>query len=149
MLLARWLIRHGFKTGLIAQPRWDTPEDFLVMGRPRLFAGVSAGALDSLLAHYTAFRKKRRDDAYTPGGKAGARPQPGLPGLCQPRAPRLSGPAVVLGGIEASLRRVSHYDFWTDALRRPILMDAKADLLIWGMGERAILECARRLGSRP
>ena len=145
VLLARWLIRHGFKTGLIAQPRWDTPEDLLVMGRPRLFAGVSAGALDSLLAHYTAFRKKRHDDAYTPGGKAGARPNRAClvyANLARRAFPRLP---IVLGGIEASLRRVSHYDFWADALRRPILMDAKADMLIWGMGERAVLECARRL----
>lgn len=72
VLLARWLIHHGFRAGIVAQPRWDKPDDLLVMGRPRLFAGISAGALDSLLAHYTAFRKKRHDDAYTPGGKAGA-----------------------------------------------------------------------------
>ncbi len=144
-LLARWLIRHGFKTGLIAQPRWDTPDDFLVMGRPRLFAGVSAGALDSLLAHYTAFRKKRHDDAYTPGGKAGARPNRACLVYANLARRAFPGLPVVLGGIEASLRRVSHYDFWTDTLRRPLLMDAKADLLIWGMGERAILECARRL----
>ncbi len=145
VLLARWLIRHGFRTGIVAQPRWDTPEDLLVMGRPRLFAGVSAGALDSLLAHYTAFRKKRHDDAYTPGGKAGARPNRACLVYANLARQAFPGLPVVLGGIEASLRRVTHYDFWTDALRRPILMDAKADLLIWGMGERAIVECARRL----
>ncbi len=145
VLLARWLIHHGFRTGIVAQPRWDTTEDLLAMGRPRLFAGVSAGALDSLLAHYTAFRKKRHDDAYTPGGKAGARPNRAClvyTNLAKQAFPDLP---IVLGGIEASLRRVSHYDFWTDALRRPILMDAKADLLIWGMGERAIVACAQRL----
>ena len=145
VLLARWLIHHGFRTGLVAQPRWENPDDLLAMGRPRLFAGISAGALDSLLAHYTAFRKKRHDDAYTPGGKAGARPNRACLVYANLARRAFPGLPIVLGGIEASLRRVSHYDFWTDAVRRPILMDAKADLLIWGMGERATLECARRL----
>jgi len=145
VLLARWLIRHGFRTGIVAQPGWENTDDLLVMGRPRLFAGVSAGALDSLLAHYTAFRKKRHDDAYTPGGKAGARPNRACLVYANLARRAFPGLPIVLGGIEASLRRVSHYDFWTDALRRPILMDAKADLLIWGMGEKAIIECAQRL----
>jgi uncharacterized radical SAM protein YgiQ len=145
VLLARWLIHHGYKTGLVAQPRWDVPDDLLVMGRPRLFAGMSAGALDSLVAHYTAFRKKRGEDAYTPGGKTGARPNRACivyANLARRAFPKLP---LMLGGIEASLRRASHYDFWSDSLRRPILQDAKADVLVWGMGERAILECARRL----
>lgn len=145
VLLARWLIHHGFRAGLVAQPRWDRPDDLLAMGRPRLFAGVSAGALDSLLAHYTAFRKKRHDDAYTPGGRAGARPNRACLVYANLARQAFPGLPLVLGGIEASLRRASHYDFWTDSLRRPILIDAKADLLVWGMGERAILDCARRL----
>ncbi|MDD4700649.1 MAG: YgiQ family radical SAM protein [Desulfovibrio sp.] len=145
VLLARWLIQHGYRAGIVAQPRWETPEDLLVMGRPHLFAGVSAGALDSLLAHYTAFRKKRHDDAYTPGGKAGARPNRACLVYANLARRAFPGLPLVLGGIEGSLRRVSHYDFWTDSLRKPILMDAKADLLIWGMGERATLECAQRL----
>lgn len=145
VLLARWLIRHGFRTGIVAQPNWENPDDLLVMGRPRLFAGVSAGALDSLLAHYTAFRKKRHDDAYTPGGKAGARPNRACLVYANLARRAFPGLPIILGGIEASLRRVSHYDFWTDSLRKPILMDAKADLLIWGMGEKAIIECAQRL----
>ncbi len=145
VLLARWLIRHGFRTGIVAQPNWEAPDDLLVMGRPRLFAGVSAGALDSLLAHYTAFRKKRHDDAYTPGGKAGARPNRACLVYANLARRAFPGLPVILGGIEASLRRASHYDFWTDSLRKPILMDAKADLLIWGMGEKAIIECAQRL----
>ena len=147
VLLARWLIAHGFRVGLVAQPRWDRPDDVLVMGRPRLFAGISAGAVDSLLAHYTAFRKKRRDDAYTPGGKAGARPNRACLVYANLVRRAFPGLPLVLGGIEASLRRVSHYDFWSDSLRRPILMDAKADLLVWGMGEHAVLECARRLAA--
>ncbi|MBD5539482.1 MAG: YgiQ family radical SAM protein [Desulfovibrio sp.] len=144
-LLGRWLIRHGFRTGLVCQPRWDTPDDLLVMGRPRLFAGISAGALDSMLAHYTAFRKKRHDDAYTPGGAAGKRPNRASLVYANLARRAFPGLPLILGGIEASLRRATHYDFWTDALRRPLLMDAKADLLVWGMGERATLACAQRL----
>lgn len=143
-LLGRWLVAHGYKVGIIAQPDWRNADAVQAMGRPRLFAGVSAGALDSLLAHYTAFRKKRHDDAYTPGGRAGARPNRACiiyTNLLRQAFPHLP---IVLGGIEASLRRLSHYDFWTDSLRRSLLLDAKADLLIYGMGERAILETARK-----
>jgi len=144
-LLGRWLMRHGYRVGIVAQPRWDSPRDLEAMGRPRLFAGVTAGAIDSMLAHYTAFRKKRSDDAYTPGGKSGARPNHATivyTGLVRAAFPGLP---VVIGGIEASLRRVTHYDFWSDKLRRSILLDSKADLLVYGMGERAVVEIARRL----
>lgn len=144
-LLGRWLEAHGFRVGIIAQPRWAVPDDVRRMGRPRLFAGASAGALDSMLAHYTAFRKKRSDDAYTPGGRAGARPNRAClvyAGLLKRAFPGLP---VVLGGIEASLRRAAHYDFWGDALRRSVLVDSKADLVVYGMGERAVLEAAERL----
>ena len=143
-LLGRWLVSRGFRTGLVCQPRRDVPDDLLVMGRPRLFAGISAGALDSMLAHYTAFRKKRHDDAYTPGGRAGRRPNRACLVYANLARRAFPGLPLVLGGIESSLRRATHYDFWTDALRRPLLMDAKADLLVWGMGERAILACAQR-----
>lgn len=149
-LLGRWLVAHGFRVGVVAQPPWQDRQAalsaLLSMGRPHLFVGVTAGAIDSLLAHYTAFRKKRRDDAYTPGGLAGARPNRACvvyTGLARQAFPHLP---VVLGGIEASLRRVAHYDFWDDALRRPLLQDSKADLLVYGMGERALLEIARRAG---
>ena len=145
-LLGRWLLAHGFKTGIISQPDWKTnpPADLLGMGRPRLFAGITAGSLDSMLAHYTAFRKKRKDDAYTPGGQAGARPNRAslvYTGMARQAFPGLP---IVLGGIEASLRRISHYDFWSDSLRKSILLDSKADLLIYGMGELSLLELARR-----
>lgn len=147
-LLGRWLVAHGFRVGVVAQPRWrhknDSLADVSVMGRPRLFAGVTAGAVDSMLAHYTAFRKKRRDDAYTPGALSGARPNRACivyTGLARHAFPGLP---VVLGGIEASLRRVSHYDFWDDSLRRPLLQESKADILVYGMGERAVLEIAAR-----
>ena len=148
-LLGRWLEAHGFRVGIVAQPRWDRPDDVARLGRPRLFAGVTAGALDSMLAHYTAFRKKRRDDAYTPGGRAGARPNRAsivYTGLVRQAFPGLP---VVVGGVEASMRRASHYDFWQDKVRRPLLLDSKADLLVYGMAERAILEVARRLRERP
>lgn len=144
-LLGRWLVSHGFTVGVVAQPRWDVPEEVTGMGRPRLMAGVTAGALDSMLAHYTAFRKKRRDDAYTPGGKSGARPNRACityTGLVRRAFPGLP---VVVGGIEASLRRASHYDFWSNRLRRSLLLDAKADLLLFGMAERSVLEVAQRL----
>lgn len=147
-LLGRYLEHHGFKVGIITQPDWRDPhiiEKIQEMGRPRLFAGISAGAVDSMLAHYTAFRKKRHDDAYTPGGKCGARPNRAImvyASLVKQAFPQLP---LIGGGIEASLRRLSHYDFWSDSLRKSLLPDAKLDLLLYGMGERAILEVARRL----
>jgi uncharacterized radical SAM protein YgiQ len=144
-LLGRLLIAHGFRTGIVTQPRWETVDDIQVMGRPRLFAGIGAGALDSMLAHYTAFRKKRSDDAYTPGGRAGARPNRACIVYTNVVRRAFAGLPVVLGGIEASLRRITHYDFWTDKLRKPIILDAKADMVVYGMGERALVEIACRL----
>lgn len=144
-LLGRVLEKAGYRVGIIAQPRWDCPDDILRLGRPRLFAGVAAGALDSMLAHYTAFRKLRHDDAYTPGNVHGARPNRACivyTGIVRNAFPGLP---VVLGGVEASMRRASHYDFWTDKIRRSILLDSKADLLVYGMGEQAVLEIAQRL----
>lgn len=146
-LLGRWLAAHGYRTGIVAQPRWDTPADVAALGRPRLFAGVTAGALDSMLAHYTAFRKKRREDAYTPGGRAGARPNRATLVYTNLVRQAFPGLPVVIGGIEASMRRATHYDFWTDRLRRSLLLDSKADLLVYGMAERAVLEIARRLAA--
>lgn len=148
-LIGRWLQFNGYRVGIVAQPRWNIPEDIMRLGRPRLFAGVTAGALDSLLAHYTAFRKLRHDDAYTPGNRHGARPNRACivyTGLVRQAFPSLP---VVLGGVEASLRRAVHYDFWTDKMRRSLLLDSKADLLVYGMGERAVLEAARRLENTP
>lgn len=144
-LLGRWLQAKGYRVGIVAQPEWGSPADVARLGRPRLFAGVTAGAVDSMLAHYTAFRKKRSDDAYTPGGRAGARPNRATIVYTNLLRQAFPGLPVVIGGIEASLRRASHYDFWLDRVRRSILLDSKADLLIYGMGERAILQTARRL----
>ncbi len=150
-LLGRYLESHGFRVGIIAQPNWtgeNCIDDFLVMGRPRLFAGISAGAIDSMLAHYTAFRKKRSDDAYTAGGRAGARPNRAVSvyaNLIRQAFPKLP---VCAGGIEASLRRISHYDFWTDSLKKSLLPDAKLDLIMYGMGEKSILEIAQKLDNK-
>ncbi|MCJ2163472.1 YgiQ family radical SAM protein [Pseudodesulfovibrio sp. S3-i] len=144
-LLGRWLVHHGFRTGICAQPAWDKPDDIVRMGRPRLFAGVTAGSLDSMLAHYTAFRKKRSDDAYTPGGMAGARPNRACISYTNAVQRAFPGLPVILGGIEASLRRVSHYDFWSDSVRRSVLLDAKATAITYGMAENSIVTLAETL----
>lgn len=144
-LLARWLEAHGFRVGIIAQPDWHTKEPFMVLGRPRLFFAVSAGAMDSMVAHYTPARKLRRDDAYTPGNRHGARPNRATMVYTSRLKEAFKDVPVVIGGIEASLRRFAHYDFWENKVRRSILFDAKADLLIYGMAERAILAVSERM----
>jgi uncharacterized radical SAM protein YgiQ len=145
VLIARFLEGRGYKVGLIAQPSWSGPEDIARMGRPRLFVGVSAGNLDSMLNKLTAQKKVRSEDQYSPGGRPNARPNRATivyANLCRQAFPGLP---VVLGGIEASLRRIAHYDYWSDSVRRSILLDSKADLLVFGMGERAAWEVTRRL----
>lgn len=144
-LLARWLEAHGFRVGIITQPDWRSKEAFMALGRPRLFFAVSAGAMDSMVAHYTPARKLRRDDAYTPGNRHGARPNRAVIVYTSRLKEAYRDVPVVIGGIEASLRRFAHYDFWEDKVRRSILFDAKADLLIYGMGERPLLEMAERM----
>src|SRR5580700_7171465 len=145
VLIARFLAGRGYRVGIVAQPRWTGVEDIARMGRPRLFVGVSAGNLDSMLNKLTAQKKVRSEDQYSPGGRPNARPNRAsivYANLCKQAFPGLP---VVLGGIEASLRRIAHYDYWSDSVRRSILLDAKADLLVFGMGERAAWEIARRL----
>ncbi|HUU69847.1 MAG TPA: YgiQ family radical SAM protein, partial [Planctomycetota bacterium] len=144
-MIGRALEADGFSVGIIAQPDWRSPDDFRRLGRPRLFFGVTAGNVDSMLAHYTVARKLRRDDAYSPGGKAGRRPNRAAIVYSNRIREAFPGAPVVLGGIEASLRRLAHYDYWEDKIRRSILLDAKADLLVYGMGEAQIVEIARRL----
>ncbi len=144
-LLARWLESHGFRVGIIAQPDWRSKDAFMVLGRPRLFFAVSAGAMDSMVAHYTPARKLRHDDAYTPGNRHGARPNRATIIYTSRLKEAYKDVPVVIGGIEASLRRFAHYDFWEDKVRRSILFDSKADLLIYGMAELAILEVAQRM----
>lgn len=144
-LVGRWLEAHGFSVGIIAQPDWNSPDAFRILGRPRLFFGVSSGNMDSMVNHYTAARRIRNDDAYSPGGKPGLRPDRACIAYTGRIRQAWPGVPVVLGGIEASLRRVTHYDYWQEGLRRSILLDAKADLLVYGMAEHPILEIARRL----
>ncbi len=144
-LLARLLEANGFRVGIIAQPDWHSREAFTVLGRPRLFFAVSAGAMDSMVAHYTPARKLRTDDAYTPGNRHGARPNRATIVYTSRLKEAHKGVPVVIGGIEASLRRFVHYDYWENKIRRSILLDSKADLLIYGMGERPLLELAGRM----
>ncbi len=145
VLIARFLEGRGFRVGLIAQPDWQSADPFKVFGRPRLFFGVAAGNLDSMLNRLTAQKKNRAEDQYSPGGRTGCRPDRATlvyANRCKEAFPDVP---VVLGGIEASLRRIAHYDYWSDKVRRSILLDAKADLLVFGMGERPVWEIARRL----
>ena len=144
-LLARWLESYGFKVGIIAQPDWRSKESFMILGKPRLFFAVSAGAMDSMVAHYTPARKLRHDDAYTPGNLHGARPNRATIIYTSRLKEAYKGVPVIIGGIEASLRRFAHYDFWENKVRRSVVLDAKADLLIYGMGERPLLEVAERM----
>lgn len=146
-LLARWLEHHGFRTGIIAQPDWKNIDSFKVLGRPRLFFAVAAGAMDSMVAHYTPAGKIRRDDAYTPGNMHGARPNRATIVYTSCCKAAYRDVPVVIGGIEASLRRFAHYDYWEDKVRRSILFDSKADLLVYGMGETPLLTIAKRLKS--
>lgn len=143
-LIGRFLQARGYRVGIISQPRWDTTEDILRMGQPRLFVGITAGNLDSMLNKLTAQKKVRSDDQYSPGGKTGTRPNRAsivYSNLCR----QAFDVPIVLGGIEASLRRIAHYDYWSDSIRRSVLLDSKADLLIFGMGERPVWEVADRL----
>ena len=144
-LIARLLEAAGFRVAVLAQPDWSSCEAWRQFGRPRLFFGVSAGNMDSMINHYTANRKVRNDDAYSPGGEIGRRPDRATLAYCQRSREAFPGVPVVAGGVEASLRRIAHYDYWSDTVRRSILLDAKADLVVFGMGERTVLEVARGL----
>ncbi len=146
-LLARVLEAKGWRVGIIAQPDWRTPAAFQVMGRPRLCVAISSGAMDSMVNHYTAAKKVRNDDAYTPGGRAGARPNRAIIAYTAAVKGALKGVPVIIGGIEASLRRLAHYDYWSNKVRRSILVDSKADVLVYGMGEKALLEVVTQLDS--
>jgi uncharacterized radical SAM protein YgiQ len=144
-LIGRYLESLGYRVGILPQPDPDSPGEFLAMGVPALFVGVSSGAMDSMVNHYTSLGRRRSDDAYSEGGEPGRRPDRALLRYVNSVQRVMKGVPVVIGGMEASLRRVSHYDFWSDAVRKSILLDTKADLLVYGMGERAISEVASRL----
>ncbi|HEY8944423.1 MAG TPA: YgiQ family radical SAM protein [Polyangiaceae bacterium] len=145
VLIARFLEGRGYRVGIVAQPSWTTPEDIARMGTPRLFVGISAGNLDSMLNKLTAQKKVRSGDQYSPGGRGGCRPNRASIVYANLARQAFPGVPIVLGGIEASLRRIAHYDYWSDSVRRSILLDSKADLLVFGMGERAAWEIADRL----
>ncbi|SIQ47997.1 uncharacterized radical SAM protein YgiQ [Alkalispirochaeta americana] len=144
-LLGRLLEDQGYRVGVLAQPDWHSCDDFRRLGRPRLAFLVSAGNMDSLVANYTVTGKPRRQDAYSPSGVGGKRPDRATLVYCTRLREAFKDIDIILGGIEASLRRFAHYDYWSDSLRRSILIDSKADLLLYGMGERALLEVARQL----
>ncbi|MEY3037472.1 MAG: hypothetical protein RL143_39 [Pseudomonadota bacterium] len=144
-IIGRLLESQGFRVGIIAQPDWQSADAFKVLGKPRLFFGVAAGNMDSMINRYTADRKIRSDDAYTPGGKAGSRPDRASIVYSQRCREAYKDVPIVLGGIEASLRRIAHYDYWQDKVRRSILLDSRADILLYGNAERAVVEVANRL----
>ena len=144
-IIGRLLEAQGFRVGIIAQPDWQSAEPFRALGKPRLFFGVTGGNMDSMVNRYTADRRLRHDDAYTAGGEGGHRPDRCTIVYAQRCREAFKDVPIVLGGIEASLRRIAHYDYWSDKVRRSILADAKADILIYGNAERAIVEVAHRL----
>ena len=144
-ILSRLLEKNGYKVGIISQPRVDGPEDICSLGRPRLAFLVNAGVIDSMVAHYTAARRKRSDDAYTPGGRAGRRPDRAVTVYSKLIKKYFPDSFIVIGGLEASLRRFAHYDYWKDTVMPSVLVSSGADLLSYGMGERSILEIARAL----
>ena len=146
-VIGRVLEADGFRVAVLAQPEWKSTKELLAMGRPRYAALIGAGNLDSMVAHYTAAKKPRRDDAYSPGRKAGRRPDRASIVYANRVREAFPGLPVILGGLEASLRRFAHYDYWEDKVRRAILFDSGADLLMYGMGENAVREIAARLKS--
>jgi uncharacterized radical SAM protein YgiQ len=143
-ILGRVLEAAGFRVGIVSQPDWRKVDDWRRFGRPRLFYAISGGNMDSMINHYTANRKVRNSDAYSPGGRIGLRPDRATLSYCQRAREAYPGVPVIAGGVEASLRRLAHYDYWSDKVRKSILLDCKADLLVFGMGEEAILEIAQR-----
>jgi len=146
-VIGRVLEAAGHRVAILAQPSWHTMADFHAMGRPRFGVFIGAGNLDSMVAHYTAAKKPRSEDAYSPGNKAGRRPDRAAIVYAGRAREAFPGLPVVIGGLEASLRRFAHYDYWSDKVRRSVLFDSKADLLVYGMGETATLEIAARLKS--
>jgi uncharacterized radical SAM protein YgiQ len=147
-LLGRLLVSKGYRVGIISQPDWNDPTlaDFKVCGRPRLFFGISSGNMDSMVNHYTAHKRQRSDDAYTPGGLSGKRPDRATTVYANRVRASFKDVPIILGGVEASLRRIAHYDYWDDRVRRSIVLDAKeADLVIFGMAEGPLVEVAKRL----
>ncbi len=147
-VIGRMLEAQGFRVGIIAQPDWQSAEPFKALGKPNLFFGVTAGNMDSMINRYTADRKIRSDDAYTPGDVGGSRPDRAAIVYSQRCKEAWNDVPIILGGIEGSLRRIAHYDYWSDKVRRSVVVDAKCDLLLYGNAERAIVEIAHRLAAK-
>jgi uncharacterized radical SAM protein YgiQ len=147
-VIGRMLEAQGFRVGIIAQPDWQSAEPFKALGKPNLFFGVTAGNMDSMINRYTADRKIRSDDAYTPGDVGGSRPDRAAIVYSQRCREAWNDVPIILGGIEGSLRRIAHYDYWSDKVRRSVVVDAKCDLLLYGNAERAIVEIAHRLAGK-
>jgi len=144
-VIGRTLEAQGYRVGIISQPDWKSADAFRVLGKPNLFFGVTAGNMDSMVNHYTSERRIRSNDAYTPNGEAGKRPDRAVTVYAQRCREAFKGVPVIIGSIEASLRRIAHYDYWSDMVKRSVLPDSKADMLVFGNGERQILEIADRL----
>jgi len=141
-IITRLLESLGFKVGIISQPNWKTADDFIKLGKPKIAFLVSSGNIDSMVNHYTVNKKRRSEDVYSPGGKANLRPDRAVIVYCNKLREYFKDVPIIIGGIEASLRRFAHYDYWDDKVRRSILLDSNADLLVYGMGEKQILEIA-------
>ena len=146
-VIGRVLEAQGFRVGIIPQPDWTSVDDFRRLGAPNLFYGVTAGNMDSMVNRYTSDRKIRSNDAYTPGGEGGRRPDHAVVVYAQRCREAFKNVPIIIGGIEASLRRIAHYDYWSDRVKRSVLFDAKADLLVYGNAERQVVEIAHRLAA--
>lgn len=146
-VIGRMLEAQGFRVGIISQPDWSSKEDFMKLGKPNLYFGVTAGNMDSMINRYTAERRLRHDDAYTAGNVGGKRPDRAVTVYTQRCKEAYKQVPVVIGGIEASLRRIAHYDYWSDKVRRSVILDAKADILVYGNAERPLVELSHRLAA--
>src|SRR6476620_9143460 len=146
-IVGRVLEAQGFRVGIIAQPDWHSADAFAALGRPNLFFGITAGNMDSMVNRYTSDRRVRSDDAYTPGGEGGKRPDRSVIVYAQRAREAFADVPIVIGGIEASLRRIAHFDYWSEKVRRSVLLDAKADMLVYGNAERQICEIAHRMAA--
>ena len=146
-IIGRLLEAHGYRVGIIAQPDWKNKNDFMKLGKPNLYFGVTAGNMDSMINRYTADKKLRHDDAYTPNNEGGKRPDRAVTVYSQRCREAFKDVPIIIGGIEASLRRIAHYDYWSEKVRRSVLFDAKADLLMFGNAERPLVEVTHRLAA--
>lgn len=144
-IISRWLEQNGYKVAILAQPDWKSAEDFKKFGKPRLGFLINGGNVDSMVNHFSVFKHRRKSDRYSPGGRAGRRPDRAVIVYSNRAREAFKDSPVIIGGLEASLRRLGHYDYWEDKVRRSILLDAKADILMYGMGERAVIEIAEAL----